>query len=184
VEVRGQYVEVRSRPGVFSWDRLDAGTRALIETMQVGEADRILDLGCGSGIVGVAASKLAPDGYVTMVDADIAAVEAAKHTVAANGCGNCEVRLGDGAEGLESDIFDVVAVNPPFHLDRGNDYHTAARFIEEAARVLRPGGRLFVVANRFLPYDTEVRQIFGDVETAFEDRSYKVLTATKQVSTS
>jgi 16S rRNA (guanine1207-N2)-methyltransferase len=75
----------------------------------------------------------------------------------------------------------VVAVNPPFHLDRRNDYRTAERFVADAARVLRPGGRLFLVANRFLPYEANVRDVFGEVERAFDDRSYKVLAATKQV---
>jgi 16S rRNA (guanine1207-N2)-methyltransferase len=181
VEVRGHGIEVRSRPGVFAWDRLDGGTRALIETLKVDPTDRVLDLGCGHGIVGVVASALAPRGRVTMVDADIVAVEAAKRTVAANDCTNCDVTLGDGATDLATDSFDVVAVNPPFHLDRSNDYRTAERFVADAARVLRPGGRLFLVANRFLPYEANVRDVFGQVERAFEDRSYKVLAATKQV---
>jgi 16S rRNA (guanine1207-N2)-methyltransferase len=181
VDVRDHRVEVHSRPGVFTWDRLDGGTRALIETLKVDPTDRVLDLGCGHGIVGVVASALAPRGCVTMVDADIVAVEAAKRTVAANDCTNCDVTLADGATDLATDSFDVVAVNPPFHLDRRNDYRTAERFVADAARVLRPGGRLFLVANRFLPYEANVRDVFGEVERAFDDRSYKVLAATKQV---
>jgi len=114
-----------------------------------------------------------------MVDADIVAVESARQTVTANESDNCEVRLADGAGDLEAGAFDVVAVNPPFHLDRKNDYRTAERFVRDAARVLRPGGRLFLVANRFLPYEAAIRDAFGNVERPFEDRSYKVLTATK-----
>ncbi|MBX7111467.1 MAG: methyltransferase, partial [Dehalococcoidia bacterium] len=72
------------------------------------------------------------------------------------------------------------AVNPPFHLDRQTDTRTAERFIEEAHRVLRPGGHLFLVANRFLPYDRAVAAAFGNCATAYEDRSYRVLRAEKQ----
>jgi 16S rRNA (guanine1207-N2)-methyltransferase len=179
VTARGRTYEVCSRPGVFAWDRLDAGTSALVEAMEVGGGDHVLDLGCGSGLVGVVAANLATNGRVTMVDADIVAVESARRTIAANEVENCEVLLGDGASDLESHAFDVVAVNPPFHLDRKNDYSTAARFIEDCARVLRPGGRLFLVANRFLPYERLVRDAFGGVAKAYEDRSYKVLTAWK-----
>lgn len=176
-DVRGRTYEVHSRPGVFAWDRLDGGTQALVETMQVSSGNRVLDLGCGSGLVGAVAAGLATDVSVTMVDADIVAVESARRTVAANAGAGCEVLLEDGAADLESATFDVVAVNPPFHLDRKNDYRTAARFIADAARVLRPGGRLFLVANRFLPYERLIRDTLGEVGQAYEDRSFKVLTA-------
>ncbi len=83
VTTRGHTYEVHSRPGVFAWDRLDGGTSALIEAMQVTPGDRVLDLGCGYGIVGAVAANLGA-GHVTMVDADIVAVESARRTVAAN----------------------------------------------------------------------------------------------------
>lgn len=180
VELRGATYEVRSRPGVFAWDRLDPGTRALIDTLEVSPTDRVMDLGCGNGLVGVAAARMAPDGRVTMVDADIVAVESARRTVAANGVGHCEVLLADGASGLDSDAFDVVAVNPPFHLDRNNDYRTAERFIEEAHRVLRPGGRLFLVANRFLAYEEPIQRAFGACAVAHEDSAYRVFRAERR----
>ncbi|MFN8584403.1 MAG: methyltransferase [Dehalococcoidia bacterium] len=178
-DVRGMTIEVRSRPGVFAWDRLDEGTRALAEAMEVAPGDRVLDLGCGNGVIGVIAGRLGA-GAVTMVDADVVAVESARRTVVANGIEHCEVLLGDGASELPPASFEVVAVNPPFHLDRQTDTRTAERFIEEAHRVLRPGGHLFLVANRFLPYDRAVAAAFGNCATAYEDRSYRVLRAEKQ----
>jgi 16S rRNA (guanine1207-N2)-methyltransferase len=180
VDVSGRTYTVHSRPGVFAWDRLDGGTQALIETMDVRRGERVLDLGCGYGLVGVAAAGLADDVRLTMVDADIVAVESARRTVAANACASCEVLLGDGAKEIASGAYDLVAVNPPFHLDRKNDYRTAERFIVDSERVLRPGGRLFLVANRFLAYERPIREVFGQVAKAYEDRSYKVLTARKR----
>src|SRR5262249_43814124 len=112
LEAGGRTYEVHSRPGVFAWDRLDGGTRALMETMQTATPDGVLGLGGGSGIGGVGACGQASEGAVTMVDADIVAVESARRTVAANGRTNCQVVLGDGADGLDSDAYDVVAVNP------------------------------------------------------------------------
>ncbi|MGE0133883.1 MAG: methyltransferase [Dehalococcoidia bacterium] len=179
VELRGHAIEVQSRPGVFAWDRLDDGTRALVGTIEVEPGDRVLDLGCGNGLIGVVAARLAPGVSVTMVDADVVAVEAARRTAAANGIEGCEVRLDDGASALPDAAFDVVAVNPPFHLDRATDTRTAERLIEDAHRVLRPGGRLFLVANRFLPYDRPIVAAFGHCHTASEDRSYRVFRAEK-----
>lgn len=178
-EVRGQSIEVQSRPGVFAWDRLDEGTRVLAETIEVRATDRVLDLGCGDGVVGIVAARLAPAGHVTMVDADIVAVESARRTAAANAATNVDVILGDGASELSDGSFDVVAVNPPFHLDRQTDTRTAERFVADAYRVLRGGGRLYLVANRFLPYDRAIAATFGSCTTAYEDRSYRVLLAWK-----
>ncbi|MGE0226918.1 MAG: methyltransferase [Dehalococcoidia bacterium] len=180
VELSGHAVEVHSRPGVFAWDRLDDGTRALAGTLEVAPGDRVLDLGCGSGLIGVVAARLARGIRVTMVDADVVAVEAARRTAAANGVERCESRLDDGASALPDAVFDVVAVNPPFHLDRTTDTRTAERLIEDAHRVLRPGGHLFLVANRFLPYDRAITAAFDHCVTAYEDRSYRVFRAEKR----
>lgn len=179
VEARGQTYEVHSRPGVFAWDRLDGGTRALLDTMQVGPSDRALDLGCGYGLVGLVAANLAPEASVTLVDADIGAVEAARRTLAANGASRCEVFLGDGAARFDDEAFDLVAVNPPFHLDRRNDYRTAHRFVADAERVLASRGVLYLVANRFLPYERVVLETFGNVAKVHDDGSFKVLRAQK-----
>jgi 16S rRNA (guanine1207-N2)-methyltransferase len=178
VEVRGMAIEVCSRPGVFAWDRLDEGTRALAATIEVAAGDEVLDLGCGNGVVGVVAARLGA-GRVTMLDADIVAVESARRTAAASGVERCEVLLADGARELPDASLDVIAVNPPFHLDRATDTRTAERFIEDAHRVLRPGGRLFLVANRFLPYDHAIAATFGSCDLAYEDRAYRVFRATK-----
>ncbi len=179
VQVRGATYAIRSRPGVFCWDRLDEGSRALIDTMEIGPEDRVLDIGCGYGIAGVAAARLAPRGGVWLVDADIRAVRAAERTVAANGLANCRVLLSDGAAAVRGTAFDVVVTNPPFHQGAATEYDVAPRFIREAAAALRPGGRLYLVANRFLPYEACVQAAFGAVRVAYEDRRFKVLLATR-----
>jgi 16S rRNA (guanine1207-N2)-methyltransferase len=76
--------------------------------------------------------------------------------------------------------FDVVITNPPFHQGVGVDYEVACQFVRDATRVLRPGGRLFLVANRFLRYGDLIREVFGNVDTAHADHRYHVLTAVAQ----
>ncbi len=161
VGVSDEAVQVYARPGVFSWDRLDPATQALLDVMEIDVDDRVLDLGCGVGIIGVTAAKRAPQGQVLMLDADINAVVSARQTVVANDIGNATVQLSDCAAVVEDQQFDVVLTNPPFHQGKATQYDAAYQFIRDAARLLKPGGRFYLVANRFIPYEDAIRQSTG-----------------------
>ena len=169
-----------SKPGVFAWNRLDDGTAALVGAMKIGVSDRVLDLGCGTGLAGLAAARRAIDGRAILVDADVRAVESARRTAAANGVTNVEVLPSDCASAVFDRWFDVVLANPPFHRGVGVDYEVAQQFVRDAARVLRRGGQLFLVANRHLRYGDLIRESFGNVATAYVDHRYRVLVAVAQ----
>jgi len=77
VEIAGHSVFVCSRPGVFAWNRLDEGTRLLVEHMRIEPEDTVLDLGCGTGIVGVVSARIATRGKVVLVDTDAEAIRSA-----------------------------------------------------------------------------------------------------------
>jgi 16S rRNA (guanine1207-N2)-methyltransferase len=177
VQARGQVWRYSSRPGVFAWDRLDEGSRVLIEAMQLDRGDTVLDLGCGSGLVGLIAATLSR--RVISVDASAAAVEAARRTYALNQVRNGEARLSDCASSVFDVQFDAVVTNPPFHQGVGTDYQVARQFVLDAARVLKSEGRLWLVANRSLRYEREMVGRFSEVVVAYEDNRYRVLAARK-----
>ena len=177
IEARGDAYHVRSRPGVFSWNRLDGGTQALLETIEIARGESVLDLGCGYGIVGFVAARLAAPGPVHLVDAGVNAVEAARQGATANQLGNCHITLSDCAQAVQHMTFDVVATNPPFHRGTGTNYDISRQFIRDAAQLLRLGGRLYLVANRFLPYEPLIRDRFAEMVTLHENSRYKVLRA-------
>jgi 16S rRNA (guanine1207-N2)-methyltransferase len=178
VTIGGERYAIRSRPGVFAWRGLDAGTRLLLETMPVRATDRVLDLGCGYGIIGLVAAQRAHSGSVTWIDVDTIACDCARQTLAANGMAG-EVIQGDGVAPVRKRDYSLVVSNPPFHSGRAVSYEVAHAFIREANEVLGRRGRLVLVANRFLPYDRAMADIFPVVTTLAETPQYRVLSAQK-----
>lgn len=178
VSTQGKTFEAFTRPGVFSWERLDTGTEALLDVLEVEGRARILDLGCGAGVVGVAAALQAPQAQVTMLDVSAEAIRSSRRTVAESGLQDrCEVLASDVANGVSDRRFDLVVTNPPFHIDRATDLDVPAQFIRDAARVLAPGGKFYVVANRTLPYEAWLDACFGSHTSELAGRQFKVLSA-------
>ena len=176
VEAHGDEVTVVGKPGVWSWDRLDPGTAALLEVAEVEPGDGVLDLGCGTGVIGAVASSLAPQGHVTLVDCYAAAVTCAERTLAANGVSNAEARLADGVIGLSPASFDLVLS----HLPRGRAVQQ--ELIRGAAWVLRPGGRFYFVASKRAGVKGAVayaRELFGRCGVVRQKKGYHVALAVR-----
>ena len=175
--VRGLDLRLATQPGVFAAHGIDAGTRLLIEAMRVSPTARVLDLGCGYGVIGIVAAKLASRGHVVLVDSDIRATRLAARNLELNGVTNAEVVLGDGVHDLPAKMrFDVVASNPPTHSGR----EVLDDFVAGAYKVLRPRGRLYLVVNRLLSLRREVESVFGGAEIAARSGGYVVIQAVKQ----
>ncbi len=178
-ELRGNAYTFSSRPGVFSWDHLDEATAILAEHMDVQPNDRVLDLGCGYGVLGVVAGRIANAHPVAMVDVDSEAVRSAARSAAAAGLGTARVMGSDAASAVLEERFDLVVTNPPFHVGKATDLSVPIQFIADAFTVLAPGGRLNLVANRTLPYEGAIKYLFKNITTVYDGRRYKVLSAMK-----
>ncbi len=167
---------ITTMPGVFSWDHLDDGTALLLDHLGVTPGERVLDIGCGYGIIGLAAARAGA--IVTMVDDDLLAIRCAAASVQANGLADrCTVLPSDVTESVRDQTFDLVLSNPPFHQGTDVTTVTAERFVRESFAVLRPGGRLRIVANRFLPYQGPIQNIFGGVTVVAQTSRFMVLEA-------
>jgi 16S rRNA (guanine1207-N2)-methyltransferase len=146
--------------------------------------DRVLDLGCGSGALGLVAATLSGSGPVVMVDADVEAVRSANGSAAAAGLANARALPSDVATAVLDQRFDVVVTNPPFHVGKATDLDVPMQFIHDAWEVLDPGGRMYLVANRTLPYELPIRRRFGNITTVHDGRRFKILAATREAGAS
>ncbi len=162
---------------VFAEGKLDEGTRLLLDALEVQPTDEALDIGCGAGFIGLHIARLASKGHVTMVDASLAAVAVAQQRVEESGLTNIQVWPSDGARAILQQRFDLVVTNPPFHQGGIQTTEIAGRFIHEAAQVLRPHGRFYLVANRFLKYEPALRASFKMVEEVGGNTRFKVFRA-------
>jgi 16S rRNA (guanine1207-N2)-methyltransferase len=165
-------------PGMFSPEAADPGSILLAGALDGRVRGRVADLGAGWGWLARAALERCP-GIVSMDlhEAEAAALEAARLNVTdprATFHWTDATALGRGAP-----PFDCVIANPPFHQGRAAEPELGAGFIAAAARLLKPAGWLFLVANRQLPYEAPLDAAFLRWERIAEDRTYKVVAATR-----
>ena len=177
---QGQGQEEEIEPlelAAFAGGKLDEGTSLLLDALEVRVTDVALDLGCGGGLIGAHIAEQARKGQVTLVDASLVSVAAARRLLEARGLVNAQVLASDGIQEVRAQRFDLVATNPPFHVGGIQTTAIAERFIREAAQVLHPRGRFYLVANRFLKYETALRANFGMIEEVGGNTRFKVLRA-------
>ncbi|WP_161828873.1 class I SAM-dependent methyltransferase [Steroidobacter agaridevorans] len=170
-----------SRPGIFAWDRIDVASALLAEHLPSNLSGRAADLGAGFGYLSAELLTRCPG--ITALDAYEAenrALELARVNLKSFEARTpIDYRWHDVAAGLP-DTYDVIVTNPPFHAQRAIDRpDIGRRFIAVAAESLRPGGKLWLVANRHLPYENVLSESFASVRTVVQQHGYKIIEAVR-----
>lgn len=168
-------LQVVSLPGVFSHGRLDRGTQLLLEHLDGLPHGLLLDFGCGAGIIGAALKRRYPDSEVQLLDVDAFAVESSRLTLAANGL-QATVSSGDGIDAAPRECAAIIS-NPPFHQGVHTHYAASENLLQRAARHLRPGGELRLVANAFLRYPPLIEAHLGRCETLAHADGFRIYRA-------
>ncbi|WP_299025539.1 class I SAM-dependent methyltransferase [uncultured Sulfitobacter sp.] len=161
-------------PGVFSADGIDLASALLADALPAKLGKQICDLGAGWGYL--SAHALTREGVeaVHLVEANYMALECARRNVADP---RAQFHWADATEWAPAHKFDTIVMNPPFHVGRASEPQIGQAFVASAARLLAPQGHLWMVANRHLPYEAELKTRFAQVEEVGGDARFKLFHA-------
>ena len=157
--VLGHSLALMTSEQCFSPKRVDRGTLAMLSAVTLKPGQKVLDLGCGYGVVGIACAKAIGQENVVMLDIDAASIHLAKANAEANGLPGIRVIQSDGFNALDDTGFDMILCNPPYH----SDFHVAKHFIEKGFNRLNVGGKMLMVTKRREWYKKKLVGIFGGV---------------------
>jgi len=174
-EIKGITLNFETNEEVFSPSGVDRGTLAMLSQVEFTSEDRILDLGCGYGVVGILASKLIGESQVVMCDISKKAVETSRINGALNGLSDLEVIQSNGLDAIEVSGFTKILSNPPYHVD----FSVPKNFIEKGYKKLAPGGTMYMVTKRLDWYKNKLTSVFGGVKV-LEIDGYYVFIAEKR----
>ncbi len=173
--IKGIPMEFHTDDQVFSPNEIDHGTLAMLSKVEFVPQDKVLDLGCGYGVVGILAAKLIGPGKVTMIDVDEKAIALAIDNARLNGVEDHNIYQSDGFQGLDEKDFTIILSNPPYHVD----FSVPKHFIEKGFNRLVVGGRMMMVTKRLEWYRNKLTSIFGGVKVWEVDGYYVFMSIKK-----
>ena len=176
-EIQGERLELETQPGLFSPEHVDRGTLAMLSVVEFRPGMRVMDLGCGCGVVGILVARKCGAENVVMSDVDPIAVEVARRNAVRNGVEGVNCVVSDGFRSVAEAGFDLILSNPPYQ----TDFSVAKAFVEKGFNRLKIGGRMLMVTKRRDWYRNKLAAIFGGVRVREID-GYFVFEAEKRQS--
>ncbi|MBW2987941.1 hypothetical protein DRJ48_01595 [Candidatus Woesearchaeota archaeon] len=170
--IRGKEITIFLASGVFSSKRIDKGSRLLAEKAIIEDGWRVLDLGCGSGVIGIVIAKCYPKAKVVMVDINQRAVDTAIMNAKLNKLDNCEIILSNGFENVNGQ-FDAILFNPPQTAGKKLCFY----LITQSKAKLKPGGVLQLVARHNKGGKSLynfMQEVFGNAQALAKSGGYRV----------
>jgi len=165
---------------VFSREQLDIGSRFFLQHIPRLEGPcRIIDLGCGNGVMGIMAAQVNPQAELLFVDESYMAVASAEtnFNAAPGETGKAVFKINDGLENITADSADLILLNPPFHQQHAMGDPTAWRMFRQSRRCLKNGGELRVIGNRHLGYQAKLKRLFGNCTLVAGNNKFVICSA-------
>jgi len=174
-EIMSVELEFESNETVFSPSSIDEGTLSMLSQVQFQPNDKVLDLGCGYGVVGILASRLIGEENVTICDISEEAILLSRRNAARNQVPDIRIVKSDGLRDIGEEDFTLILSNPPYHVD----FSVPKEFIESGFRKLIVGGKMLMVTKRKTWYQNKLTAVFGGVKV-IEVNGYFVFIAEKR----
>ncbi len=178
-ELLGNNLRFNTSWGLFSPRGIDEGTDLLLNYLQVGAEETILDIGCGYGPLGLAMGKVAHQGSVHMVDKDYLAVEYANRNAVQNGLSHCNAYLSNGLSEVPKTLqFDTIVSNIPAKVGR----ELLTILLCDSYAQMKPGGQIVVVTINGLRdfIKRNFKEVFGNYKKLKQGKAYTVARAIKE----
>ncbi|MDH5359138.1 MAG: methyltransferase [Gammaproteobacteria bacterium] len=182
LEIGDTEYTITNHANVFSRESLDIGTRFFLENMPEGEYQSIVDLGCGNGILGLVAAMQNPQARLSFIDESYMAVASAEENFQRvfEDIRQAEFIVSDCMSSVATASADLTLLNPPFHQQHAVGDHVAWQMFNDAKRVLRQHGELWVIGNRHLAYHVKLKHLFGNCQTMASNKKFVLLKTKKR----
>ncbi len=177
--IRDYRLNFQSTWGLFSPKKIDEGSRLLLDKVKVNVSDRILDLGCGFGALGVVLAKIALEGRVDMIDKDFVAVRYANKNIKLNHIVNAEAYLSNLFDQIEENKkFDLIVSNLPAKVSKEMFWI----MFDDMKRYLDKDGRVYLVIIRGLKkfIKRSLKENFGNCKRVAYNKNYILYMAKKE----
>ena len=175
ITIKNIDLKFNSSDKLFSPRNVDIGTLSMIDEVNFENENKILDLGCGYGFVGILAAKIIGEDKVVMCDIDTEAVEMSKHNAVLNNVENINIIQSDGLKNIADKDFSMILSNPPYH----TDFSVAKHFIESGFYKLALNGKFIMVTKRLDWYKNKLSSVFGGVKVK-EKNGYYIFISEKR----
>ncbi len=172
--IKDLQLSFKAREGLFSPKNLDKGTKLLLETIEFEDEEKVLDLACGYGTIGIYLNKLY-DTETYLSDDDAVATHYAKNNLEANGIDEYVLKNKYCLDGFKNQKFDAIISNPPTHQGKG----VTDEIFKNSHKCLKEGGKLYLVYNQNMSYESQLEQIFSQVKILENQDNFYVVEAEK-----
>ena len=171
--------KIMNGSNLFSREKLDYGSKFLIENIPTGDYKKVLDLGCGNGIIGLSAKQLNPDSYIVFTDESYLSIECTKSNYKNNFQDEAEFHFTNCLEDYNKQDVDLILCNPPFHQGTTVGDFIAWQMFKDSFKVLKKGGKLRVIGNGHLGYHTKLEKIFKNSKIIAQNKKFVIIDAIK-----
>tara|TARA_R110000737_G_scaffold25195_4_gene43882 strand:- start:3415 stop:4464 length:1050 start_codon:yes stop_codon:yes gene_type:complete len=172
VQMQDKVLKIAALPGVFSQNALDTGTEILLAHLPETMSGKVLDFGCGAGVIAAYIGTVCPQTQLSLVDVSALALHSAQTTLTLNNLTG-EYIASDSLSQVK-ERYDFVVSNPPFHQGIKTHYEATEQFLAKIKQKLTNKGCITIVANSFLKYGPIMEKAIGKTKTLAVKRGFAI----------